>query len=110
MTFAKATIKDIGNVFTLGNADLLDQQAVGFSGARKATPLGLDIAASCARDLALAGICIVSGGATGVDTAVHRAALQNNGTTIIFICEGIDRYKMPQALHRVCVLTPSGTG
>lgn len=91
----------LGSVYTRGNVDILNQRSVGFSGSRKVTNVGLDATIECATLLAISGVCVVSGGATGVDIAAHRAALQNEGTTVVFICEGIDRYRMPHALREV---------
>jgi DNA processing protein len=51
------------------------QAAVAVVGTRMATGLGLDAAYDIARDLAGAGVMVVSGLARGIDAAAHRGAL-----------------------------------
>jgi DNA processing protein len=64
--------------------------AVAVVGARRATFSGLDIAHSLGRDLAEAGIQVVSGMALGIDGAAHRGALDGGGSTVAVLGCGID--------------------
>lgn len=59
-------------------------------GSRKATPYGLEAARSLAVDLAMAGVCVVSGAAYGIDTAAHRGAMEGNGKTAAVLGCGPD--------------------
>ncbi len=80
-------------LFIHGNQSLFDAPGVGFCGSRKASEKGLSITGRCAMQLAKDGICIVSGCAHGVDMAAHKAAMENGGTTIFVLVEGILRFQ-----------------
>ena len=69
---------------------LLDRPSVAVVGARACSHYGSTVAASLARELAAAGILVVSGLARGIDGAAHRGALQS-GTTVAVLGCGIDR-------------------
>lgn len=58
-------------------------------GARRATGYGLEVAASIGRDLAAAGLNVISGLALGIDGAVHRGALER-GPTVAVLGSGPD--------------------
>lgn len=72
---------------TLGEADGL---AVAIVGARKASAAGRIVTEELARDLADAGLTIVSGLARGVDAAAHRGAMSCGGRTIAVLGCGVD--------------------
>ena len=61
-------------------ARLPSSPAIALVGARRASRVGLEVAAVLARGLAAAGVAVVSGFARGVDAAAHRAALEAGGT------------------------------
>lgn len=83
----------------IGNLSLLQKMKVGFSGSRKASEKGLWIARDCASQLVNQDICVVSGYAGGVDMAAHCAALQNGGTTIVVLPEGIDSFCVKEEIR-----------
>ncbi|GAA2103497.1 DNA-processing protein DprA [Brevibacterium salitolerans] len=64
--------------------------AVAVVGARAADSYGLTLTRRLCWDLAAAGRTLVSGGAYGVDAAVHRTALGAQGATVAFMAGGVD--------------------
>jgi DNA processing protein len=59
-------------------------------GGRRASALRRATARSLAMGLAGAGICVVSGGAIGVDAAAHTGALDGGGHTVVVLGCGLD--------------------
>ena len=80
-------------LFIRGGADIavLARPAVAIVGARACSAYGRQIARSLGRDLAAAGLVVVSGLARGVDAEAHRGALEAAGSTIAVLGCGIDR-------------------
>lgn len=66
--------------------------AVALVGSRACTPYGEDTASSLGGSLADRGVCVVSGGAYGIDAAAHRGALaaQDGGGTLAVLAGGLD--------------------
>jgi len=72
-------------------AELLGRQAVAVVGARACSAYGSQVARLLGRELAGAGLGVVSGLARGVDGEAHRGALEAGGPTIAVLGCGIDR-------------------
>lgn len=68
-----------------------DEPKLAMVGTRKATPAGLSIAKTFARELARAGLTIVSGLALGIDAASHEGALEARGNTLAVLARGLDK-------------------
>ncbi|HVM57770.1 MAG TPA: DNA-processing protein DprA [Gaiellaceae bacterium] len=71
--------------------ELLRRPAVAVVGARACSGYGASVARTLARELAAAGLVVVSGLARGVDAEAHRGALEAGGTTVAVLGCGVDR-------------------
>lgn len=67
------------------------ERSVALVGSRAATPQGLAFARVLGRDLAAAGVTVVSGLARGIDAAAHRGALEARGRTVAVLGSGLNR-------------------
>jgi len=86
----------------------LDSPAIAVVGTRRPTPYGRSVARRLGRELAEAGVTVVSGLARGVDGAAHRGALEAGGRTLAVLGSGLDRCY--PAEHRELLATIAGTG
>jgi DNA processing protein len=78
-------------VFVRGEVHALSQPGVAVVGARSCSAYGAQVARTLARELAAAGVVVVSGLARGVDGEAHRGALEGGGPTVAVLGCGIDR-------------------
>lgn len=69
---------------------LLTRPSVAIVGSRKMTAYGRAVTEKLARDLASAGIIIVSGLALGVDSEAHRASVEVGTPNIAVLAAGLD--------------------
>jgi DNA processing protein len=74
-----------------GDPEVLSLPSVAVVGARSCSSYGAQVARDLARELASAGVAVVSGLARGIDGEAHRGALESGGTTVAVLGCGIDR-------------------
>jgi DNA processing protein len=78
-------------VYYAGELTLLNRPAVSIVGTREVSEEGRGRARRLARELARAGILVVSGLARGVDTASHLGAIEGGGHTAAVIGTPLDK-------------------
>jgi DNA processing protein len=80
-------------LFVRGEAelDLLEKPSVAIVGARACSSYGAHVARMFGRELAVAGLLVISGMARGVDGEAHRGALEAGGRTVAVLGCGVDR-------------------
>jgi DNA processing protein len=71
--------------------ELLSRPAVAIVGARACSSYGRAVARSLGRDIAAAGVVVISGMARGIDGEAHRGVLDAGGITVAVLGCGIDR-------------------
>ncbi|MDQ7830765.1 MAG: DNA-processing protein DprA [Desulfovibrionaceae bacterium] len=77
-------------LYVVGDVSLLKSPAVAMVGARQCSRYGFDAAMRLGRDLARAGVAVVSGLAHGIDRQAHLAGLSEVGGSIAVLGTGID--------------------
>ena len=77
-------------LFYEGNLELVNRPSIGIVGARKCSVYGRKVTMDLAGSLAKIGFIIISGGARGIDTAAHKATLDENGKTVCVLGCGLD--------------------
>ena len=85
-----------------------EEPAVSIVGMRRASRYGLDVARGLARDLARAGVPVVSGMALGVDSAAHAGALDAGGLTVAVLAGGADVPYPPSKRHLYAEIVKRG--
>ncbi len=97
-------------LFARGDAALAGRPGVAVVGSRKPSPRARTAAGQMAGELAAGGAVIVSGGARGIDTVAHRAALRA-GATLALPARGLCGFRWRrvgapgQSADRWCVLS-----
>lgn len=89
-----AAIHDPPSVLWLrgeGEPGLLAAPSVAVVGARACSGYGRAVARMLGRELAAAGLVVVSGMARGIDAEAHRGALEAGGVTVAVLGCGVDR-------------------
>jgi len=71
-----------------------DEFAIAVVGTRKLSTYGQQVASTLTRELAQAGLTIVSGLALGIDTLAHLAALEQRTRTIAVVGSSLDRFSI----------------
>ncbi|MGO9883690.1 MAG: DNA-processing protein DprA [Solirubrobacteraceae bacterium] len=75
----------------VGDLERLEDPCVAIVGARRPSPYGIEVAGSLARGAAIAGVAVISGMASGIDTAAHRGAVNGGGTTFAVLAGAPER-------------------
>ncbi|MBE5801197.1 MAG: DNA-protecting protein DprA [Clostridiales bacterium] len=73
-----------------GNLSCLQMPCIAVVGTRTPSEYGRHMARVLGRDLAQAGVCVVSGLARGIDIAAHQGVLDADGTTVGILGSGIN--------------------
>ncbi len=76
------------SIYYKGSLELLEKRRVSIVGSRKPNAYAKSMTHQIAAKLAKAGVCVVSGGAIGVDALAHKAAGASN--TIMVAATGLD--------------------
>ena len=71
-----------------------DEFAIAVVGTRKLSTYGQQVTSQISRELAQAGLTIISGLALGVDTLAHLAALEQKKRTIAVLGSSVDRFNI----------------
>jgi DNA processing protein len=87
---APAVLHVAGALDRLARLTAGDEPSVAIVGTRRATRDGLEVARALGRDLALAGVPVVSGMALGVDAAAQRGAVDAGGLSVAVLAGGAD--------------------
>jgi DNA processing protein len=77
-------------LYLKGKRELLNSSKLAIVGSRNATPQGLANAEAFAEAASNAGLCIVSGMASGIDAAAHRGGLHGAAASIAVVGTGLD--------------------
>lgn len=77
-------------LFVRGSLDALRTRRVAIVGTRRCTWSGRLVARSLGRELAEAGVCVVSGLALGIDGEAHAGALEPGGRPVAVVGTGLD--------------------
>lgn len=76
-------------LFYIGKTGLLKKKKIAIVGSRKPNQYAREMTYKLAQKLSQSGICVVSGGALGVDAIAHKAAGSTN--TIMVAATGLDK-------------------
>jgi len=83
-------------LYRLGTMLPQDGAGIAVVGARAATAYGRTVAERLGRELAVAGVTVISGLARGIDACAHRGALAGEGRTVAVLGTGLDRIYPPE--------------
>ena len=88
LPFEFKCLQDIpSKIYFRGDSSLLSRRKVAIVGSRKAYPYSRNITHTLASELSKRDVCVVSGGAMGIDALAHEGAFPN---TIAILANGLD--------------------
>ena len=85
------------DLYYIGNINLLKKNKISIVGSRTPNQYSCEIIRRLSNKLSQAGVCIVSGGALGIDTIAHKSAGLSN--TIMVAGTGLDK-KYPAIIQK----------
>ena len=83
-------------LYTRGDITVLQRGCAAVVGTRRATVYGMETSRRFGYGLAMAGYCVVSGLARGIDHEAHEGALQAKGATVAVIGAALDKLYPPE--------------
>ena len=95
-------------IYVKGCLSAFEQPAIAMVGSRNASISGAQNAFSFARDFSLAGFCVYSGLALGIDAASHQGALYAQGATCAVLGTGLDVVYPKQHVNLAEEITEKG--
>ncbi len=93
-------------IAVMGDASILHRPMIAVIGSRNASASGLAFTERVVRDLAAAGVVIVSGLARGVDARAHQASLGSG--TLAVVAGGLDKLYPPEHQQLARDITQTG--
>lgn len=101
--YPRAVVEALGSaappaLFLYGKPRLLAGPHWAIVGTRAPSQHGEAAARAVAREAVRLGAGVVSGGASGVDTAAHEACIEAGGTTVVVLPQGLLTYAPPKAI------------
>lgn len=83
-------------LYVKGRLPSAENPKIAVVGSRMASAYGMRMAKSISKDLAAAGVVVVSGMALGIDAAAHQGALEGGGVTLAVLGSGIGKLYPPE--------------
>lgn len=95
-------------LFLTGELSAGDRRSLAVIGTRRPSAAGVEAARAAAASLVAAGFVVISGLASGIDTAAHTAALAAGGRTLAVIGTGLGHSYPPQNAHLQARIASTG--
>lgn len=100
-------------LYVNGDIECLKLPCITVVGSRNMSDYGKKMTRKIVKELTLAGMCIVSGLAVGIDSIAHQTCLENGGKTVAVIGAGLNNVYPPENVglyneilkHQGCVLS-----
>ncbi len=114
-TYPQQLLKQLGDkappiLYLQGVPEIFEKRGLAFSGSRHASEQGLKHTAELVEQAVRQGVSIISGHAPGVDSIAHRTALEQDGTTILVLPEGVLTFKLRPEIREWVERSPQHIG